>query len=266
MTSTASPAASRHRTRQNGMHPALLWAGVVACLPFIYVSAAGVRAGISDFKARAYIETWSHLTLTEGIQGKEFIPAGTDLETAYQQARLATNLSPRNPDFQITLGDTLYWGLKGKPHAGPSAPPLLQAYRTSIRMRPTWPDSHLRLAKAKILVGEFDAEMVAALRNTRMYGPWKPNLMYDLVETGLWHWPRLNEEARSIVMETIESAQRWQLSEKMNIRHSVAIWNLVVAFERKPEICARLDRSNPRNIQFCQFKAPPAPMPVGAHK
>lgn len=136
---------------------------------------------------------------------------------------------------------------------------MLDAYRLAIKLRPHWPDTYLHLARAKIQAGIYDNELTQALQNTHHYGPWKPNLMYETVELGLWSWPHLAPEARKVVLDTIEQSQRWQLDEKMNIRNSVAIWNLIVAYNRKSEICPLLSTDNVRTIKFCQpAKATPS--------
>ena len=228
----------------------------LACLPYIFWSGSNMMAGIYDFKARAFIEAWEHQNLQASLQNAEFIPGAADLATAQNHARRAVQLSPRHAGFHQTLGDTLYWNYKGliqNPGRSSQNIEMLDAYRSAIKLRPTFPDYYLRLARAKIMTGVYDQELILALQNSRRFGPWKPNNMYDTVELGLWSWPHLAPPARQVIIDVIEQSQRWQLDERMNIRNSVAIWNLVVAYNRKTDICPMLSRNNARNAQFCRF-------------
>lgn len=215
-----------------------------------------MMAGIADFKARAFIEAWEHQTQQSSLQNIEFIPTATDLATAQSYARKAVRTSPQNAGFYQTLGDALYWNLKNrarKTGKEPQNEEIFDAYRQAIKLRPTYPDYHLRLARAKIMSGVYDQELTLALQNSHRYGPWKPNIMYETVDLGMWSWPHLAPEARKTVTDVIEQSQRWQLDNKMNIRNSVGIWNLIVAYERKAEICPLLSRDNARNAKFCRF-------------
>ncbi len=235
----------------------------IACIPYVLWSVCNSIAGYQDFLGRSYIEAWQHQALQAELSGTAYSPTAADKENAQFHSRLATRLTPYNPDFLVTQGNTLLWDAAHatpvQPIASDKAETMLSSYHRAIDLRPTWPDNYLQLARAYVSLGLLGAEFQKALSSTMHYGPWKPDLMYGVIELGMAQWERLPPDSRKVVVETIDRSQRWNLDEKSNIRFSVSIWNLVVANNRKAEVCALLPPDNARTQRFCQ----PLPLQQG---
>ncbi|NJD05106.1 MAG: hypothetical protein FIA97_01235 [Methylococcaceae bacterium] len=121
---------------------------------------------------------------------------------AYMRLSAAARMDRDNPQLTTDVG-MLTAELALQPGASRLSAALrresLEAFRTAIRQRPTWPFAWGQIAVLKYNLGEFDQEFFEALRRTAQLGPAEPDLQRMVVEIGLGEWARLGPEERAAV-------------------------------------------------------------------
>ena len=158
-------------------------------------------AGIADYQAEAFLTAWE----TAGSE-----PDERAWRIAHDAAQRAIDLYPVADGERLDrLGRIFSWKQFRQPYAAPQAQAsrlaALDAYRASVSVRPTWPDSWARLAHAKLYLQQFDDEFANALLQAFALGPWQIAVNRELAQIGLIAWSRLTPEQQQA---TLESARR----------------------------------------------------------
>ena len=158
-------------------------------------------AGIADYQAEAFLTAWE----TAGSE-----PDERAWSIAHDAAQRAIDLYPVADGERLDrLGRIYSWQHFRQPYAAPQAQAsrlaALEAYRASVNVRPSWPDSWARLARAKLYLQAFDDEFANALQQAFTQGPWRIGVNRELAQIGLIAWPRLTPEQQQT---TLESARR----------------------------------------------------------
>ncbi len=231
---------------------AALLAGLPACL-WLATAALG---GYHDFQAGNYLEAWSFRSYEQQLKDSEFSPAAEDIDRALAHARSAVRLSPYKAEYQEHLGSILLWLHHTPPEVQAQQPEWrdqsMQSFREAIRLRPAWPDTYLRLARAKALLNRPDAEMQAALRQSMQLAPWKPAAMNEVLDIGLYTWDRLSADSQRLVADTFIRSQQWRVHPKTAANAAQDAFNLIVLHKKAHEICAMVPWDIPDVAAFCQ--------------
>ncbi|MBF7730486.1 hypothetical protein [Pseudomonas sp. N040] len=168
--------------------------------------------GIADYQAEAFLGAWEAAAVE---------PDARAWNIAHGAAQRAIELYPVADGERLDrLGRIYSWKQFRQPYAAPIATEsrraALAAYRASLGVRPTWPNTWARLAHAKLYLQEFDDEFANALEQAFSLGPWILEVNRELAEIALIAWPRLTagqqqaglESARRVLIYSPGEAQR----------------------------------------------------------
>lgn len=166
----------------------LLLGGALLLLTGLRMGSAGVGA----YQAEAFMADW-------GRRADE--PAIAAWRVAEAAAGHAVALYPvPNGDYLDRLGRVHAWRHFrqpiGQPAAAASRRQALAHYREAATARPTWPDTQARLAHAKLLLGEPDAEFESALTAADRLGRYRWQVNEEVARISLASWWWLDEAQR----------------------------------------------------------------------
>ncbi|WP_152529118.1 hypothetical protein [Stutzerimonas azotifigens] len=169
-------------------------------------------AGLASYQAEAFIESWEH-------EAQE--PSARAWRIAEGAAQRAITLYPvANGEYADRLGLVFSWQQYRQPYGAAAAQAsrraALNAYREATTARPTWPDSWVRLAHAKLYLLEFDAEFHQAMKNAAELGPWRIGINRELAEIGFTAWPQLNQPQRQATLKAAHRTVAYSNSEAKN--------------------------------------------------
>jgi hypothetical protein len=192
-------------------------------------------AGIADYQAEAFLEAWE-ATANE--------PDGHAWNIAHAAAQRAMDLYPVADGERLDrLGRIYSWKQFRQPFAAATAQAsrqaALDAYRASVSVRPTWPDSWARLAHAKLYLQQFDDEFSNALTQAFALGPWRIAVNRELAQVGLIAWSHLSEKQR---LATLESARRTATFAPNEAQQLLALAGQTGTLQ---QVCSVLERSKP---------------------
>jgi len=167
----------------------------------LYLGARLFLAGIASYQADAFISEWERVGLE---------PQPRAWQVAHDAAQRAISLYPVADGQQFDrLGRIHSWKQFRQPYADAAAQDsrlaALEAYRTAVALRPSWPYSWARLAHSKRYLQQFDDEFDQALAQAFKLGPWRIGVNRELAQIGFSAWAHLNEIQRQA---TLESARR----------------------------------------------------------
>lgn len=210
---------------------ALLLAGLAPSL---------LQAGIASQRTERYLQHWQQL-------GEP--PSQRAWAVARQAARRASERYPvANGEYLDRLGRVSLW----QPRVPPGDAELraqreeaLAAFRQSLAARPDWPWTWMRLAHAKLALGQLDEEFDLALRRAGELGHGRPEVNRDLAGLGLYAWQALNIGQRTLTLEAaqravVHSPQQARLIydlARRNGRVEPLCWSLTEAVKVQQHIC-----------------------------
>ncbi|MCK9534266.1 MAG: VpsP family polysaccharide biosynthesis protein [Pseudomonas sp.] len=189
-----------------------LIAGLLALLA-IYSGAQLLVAGIADYQARAFIQSW---------EKKSSPPSEQAWQIAADAIHRAIKVYPgANGDYLETLGYIQQWRAHGVDLKDASAQPYrhaaLQALREATQARPTWPNAWTALAYAKLTLLEFDPEFTQALQQAQRFGPWRIEANRRIAEIGLIAYSALNSQQKEIVLTSVQRAADYSTAERKKL-------------------------------------------------
>lgn len=237
---------------EKGVHRKTDWRwlaiGVLALL-FVSWSLAWGVADIAAFRARVWVEAWSHQVQQAAVKGQAYDPDPDDWEAARAAGERAVRLAPLSADYREGLArvyaSRYLSTADGAAIALPFQEQALQQYRESIRLRPTWPYSYIALAQTLSRMNRFDAEFDRSLHMAIHYGPWEPAIMLAMTDMALDDLPRLSPEARQLVLDTLRRGQAWTSDASGNtVPYGDQIWARVAARHQQMVICSWLSMSD----------------------
>lgn len=229
-------------------------AAMVIAVFFACWSLLGVVADISAFRAKAWVETWSHHALEAQARGELYFPDAEDWQQAQSLGKLAVTLSPFNADYREGLARVhearFIMAAPGTLEARPDREEAAQLYREAIVLRPTWPYAHAALAYALLRAGGHQDEMELALAEAARLGPWEPLAMEAIVDIGLDAWYQLTPASREVVTGTLSRSQSWQAGQ-LGERHADRVWAIVSVHRKQALACSFLPMTEERNRRNC---------------
>ena len=228
-------------------------------LMFVLWSLAWGFADLAAFRARVWVEAWSHLARQAIAQGQSYDPAPDDWETARGDGEWAVRLAPFSADYREGLArvyaSRYLSTADGAAIALPFQAKAVAEYRESIRLRPTWPYSYIALAQTLARMNRFDAEFDDSLRMAMHYGPWEPDIMLAMTDMALDGLPRLSPASRQLVLDTVRRGQAWTTDAKGGaVPYGDQIWARVVLRHKQMVICGWL----PMNDRQIRARCSPA--------
>ncbi len=234
------------------MRPAI-WLGMAALGLYGLWAFSGTVADIQHFRAQSWAEAWAYQAEQAQRQGQGFRPIEADWQAAYTAGHWATRLSPLSPDYAETLALIHEYRNFDLPGAAPAARAsrleALRLYRWAAGQRPTWPYVQASIARVKVRLGEWDAELETALGLAAKLGPWEPEVMRVVVDAGLTAWPELSPATRQLVINTVLRSQSWQNGPRKAAAQQV--WAVVTAHRKQAALCAWMPRRGELYAEFC---------------
>lgn len=172
----------------------IMFGSVLLVLAGVSLSAAG----LASYQADAFIRHWRG----EGVE-----PPSIEWRIAAAAARRAVSLYPvPNGEYLDRLGGVSSWKDFrrdfGDDFASPERKAAISFYRSSIRYRPSHPNTYARLATAKLRQLELDEEFFIALGKADRLGRGSLEVALEVSEAGLLAWPVLDDGARAAVVSS----------------------------------------------------------------
>ncbi len=236
----AAPATDVMRLRHSGM---AILAGLLAVLLLV----SGVRlllAGIADYQTDAFLKAWSKAQVE---------PDARAWAIAEAAAQRAVALSPAADGQRYDrLGQVYSWQYYRQPYAAAQATAsrraALEAYRTAVELRPTWPYTWVRLAYSKQMLQEFDAEFAHALSQAATLGPTRIGVHQELAALGLSAWQQLTPEQRQAILGSVRFSVAYGHSDAQRLLASATRTGQIQVF------CSALDAPliSSRKLTACQ--------------
>jgi hypothetical protein len=164
----------------------------------LYVATRMLVAAIGYHQAGLFLADWDRRGTAPTAESAELATAA-----AYRSIKWLPVASGR---YYERLGRVLEWQHYDQPFddADETVRALrtesLRVYREAVRLRPTWPDTWLRLAWAKLYQLELDAEFSQALAQAAALGPWRAHISSGVTEVGLIAWSSLAAAERALVL------------------------------------------------------------------
>jgi hypothetical protein len=179
----------------------ILWFGIVLFCAWAFIT--GIRISIASLysiQASHFIDDWA--AQKEEPQPQAWLIAHGAIERAINWYPL------ENPNLLITRGRIYDWQLYKKPIGDPIATAsrllALADYRHASQLQPTWPYTWLDIALVKFRLGIVDQEALDALQNAFNTGPWRPDVLLKITETGVFAWNMLPTRGKKLVMASID--------------------------------------------------------------
>lgn len=232
----------------------LWWLALAMTLLFAGWSLLGVAGDIAAFRAKAWVEAWSHQAGQAQARGAMFRPREADWQGARELAALSVRLSPFNADYREGLARIhearfMMSGL-GAEEARTDREKAVVLYREAIALRPSWPYTHAALAYALWRVAGPLPEVEAALADAARLGPWEPQVMEAVIDVGLDAWYVLSPSARQVVSDTILRSQSWRAG-SLGQRHADRAWAIIRTHRKQALACAVLPQRDERIRSRC---------------
>jgi polysaccharide biosynthesis protein VpsP len=162
------------------------------------------KLGLADIyahKSYSTLKKWQLAPFT--MSDREWNAIQTSLEKAH-------HYDPENPEIMMAAGlaheGRFAFSAVELPEARPARLIALAYYRESVKLRPTWPYGWVDLALVKYRLGEIDDEFYNALNTSAELGPWEPGVQKVIIDIGLHGWSLMNEDAHTLVLNTIKNA------------------------------------------------------------
>jgi len=175
----------------------LLLAGVLG----LYLGGRILMSGIAGVQADIFIEDW---------QDRGALASERAHDVAVDAAQRAAAWFPSaHGELAEREGRIRSWRTYDRPFGDPQYEAdrraTLHAYRASVTARPGWPDAWVGVARAKLELGETDAEFLRALRNALAYGAVRWEIQRDVARIGLLAWDALPMADQSRVLDAASS-------------------------------------------------------------
>lgn len=243
---THSPPGAQHRHRATAAQPAPRRQTAVCLLVLplalllVGLAPGLLQAGIASQRSERYLQHWQQL-------GEP--PSPRTWALARQAARRASERYPvANGEYLDRLGRVSLWQPGVPAHAAElraQRQDALAAFRQSLAARPGWPWTWVRLAHAKLALGQLDEEFDLALRRASALGHGRPEVNRDLAGLGLYAWPALDIGQRTLTLEAarravVHSPQHARLIYDLarhNGRVEPLCWSLTEAVKVQQHIC-----------------------------
>lgn len=215
---------------------------LLTALTLIVLGGRMAMAGIASYQAQAFLDSW--VTPAEE-------PSSRAWAVAHEAAQRAVTLYPvENGEYLDRFGLVHSWQQFRQPYglasAQASRSAALDAYRAAVAARPTWPDSWVRLAHAKLYLLQFDSEFDQALSRAAQLGPWRVGINRELTEIGLAAWPQLDAAQQAAVIESARRTVAYSPTEAKRI-HQLAQHTGMIEV-----LCESLEAELKVNRQICQ--------------
>lgn len=194
-----------HQTISRPPIPALRGAAagllLLASLIIAWLALRMLLAGLFSQQAQHFLDDWATARAEE--------PSAAAFAVAEHAALTAVGLYPSASGADLDrLGRVYQWQYHR--HPATSADPeviasrraAVEAYRAAVAARPLWPYTWVRLAQAKLSLGEADAEFRDALRRASELGPWRPGVNRGISQIGFQAWRALDAQTRRLVLES----------------------------------------------------------------
>jgi hypothetical protein len=212
---------------------------ILVLLAFVLWAAKTGLAGIYSFQAQSYLELWQH----QRNLNPQYTAPPEQYEQVLQQHQNILSLTSYNGDYWTAFAEMQLWSLAttvNMPQIQQTQrkADILNAYRTALRLRPTWPYAYIRLALIKAHFGEVDDELNIAMQKAYQLGAWESDVLRPTIELGLALWPQLQAKTQQTVANAVEHAITWQVSDDINNKERIFALSLVGAYQKTAQICA----------------------------
>jgi hypothetical protein len=215
-----------------------LASAAVLIATLLILTAQATNRGMADLHARnvrEYFKKWE--------KARAVVPLA-EWRAALEAAENAQRLNPKDPDALENLARLYDWATYRKP---PTQPVVLaykeQAlvyFRSAALERPVSGYTWANLAQTKGALGQIDREYVRALGSAALLGPWEPEVQLSLADSGLAAWPKLSEDTRQIVRDTIGRGLRRYAKDVLRIAKDRGRTDIVCALGNRPVETATL--------------------------
>ena len=157
---------------------------------------------------------------------------------ALNSAESAHRLDRRNPDNVEDLGQLYDRAAYRKPPKHPVEvgyrEQALIYFRAAARQRPVSGYTWANIAQEKNALDQTDGELVHALESAVLLGPWEPEVQLAVADAGLALWPRLPDETRQVVRESLVRGMRRQAKDMVLIAKNRDRTAVVCALDELP--------------------------------
>jgi len=217
--------------------PSMASAAVLIAIFAILIVQATDR-GMADLYARdvrGYFKKWEKAqTVVPLVEWRAALKAGEN----------AQRLSPKDPDAFENLARLYDWATFRKPPAQPVVlaykEQALVYFRSAAFERPVSGYTWANIAHTKVALGQIDGEFVRALHSAALLGPWEPEVQLSLADSGLSAWPKLSEDTRRMVRETIARGLRRYAKDVLRIAKERGRTDVLCALRDRPAESATL--------------------------
>lgn len=215
--------------RSTKLNSALWVCLTLFCLAMLLL---GLRISISSLyslQASRFLDDWS--SRKEEPQQQAWNIARSAIDRAIYWHPIA------NPNLLIKRGRIYDWRYYrksiGDPIATESRLQALADYRRAAQLQPGWPYTWVDIALVKVRLGVVDQETLDSLENALSTGPWRPDVLLKMVETGLLAWDMLPLRGKTIVIKSIDRGLASTLDTSTQVSRSLN------QFGRQRTICNR---------------------------
>lgn len=212
---------------------------LLALLAFVLWTAKTGIAGVYSFQAQSYLELWQH----QRSLNPQYTAPPEQYEQVLQLHKNILSLTSYNGDYWTNFADMQLWSLSTAVNIHQiqqkqRQADILNAYRTALTLRPTWPHAYIRFALIKAHFDEVDDELNIAMQKAYQLGAWESDVLRPTVELGLALWPKLHANTQQVVASAVEHAITWQVSDDINSKERIFALSLVGAYQKTAQICA----------------------------
>jgi len=162
------------------------------------------KLGIADIHAHQ-----SYRTL-KAWQLSPFDMSDNEWDEIQHNLERAREFDPENPELLMASGlayeGRFAYDAVQYPQAREDREKALAYYRQSVKLRPSWPYGWIDLALVKYRLGELNQEFYDALAISAELGPWEPGVQRVIIDIGLHGWDHINDDAHTLVIDTIKKA------------------------------------------------------------
>jgi hypothetical protein len=243
---TSSWSQERRRTRHTPKPASTLQkAGTGVCLAItavaLVLSWKVLSAGLASSHVTMSLAQWDRLGQA---------PQAQQWQATLESAVRANDSYPvANGAYLDQLGQVQSWSAFDVPAADPAARDsrlaALQAYRASVAVRPTWPDTWARLATTKFALGELDGEYQNAVEQANQWGAWRPDVQLELASIGLRAWPSMSVAQRAAAVESMRKVMAGPRADALHLLQLARLAGL------QHVVCHGMAEDNARAQQLC---------------
>lgn len=191
--------------------------GLLAIAGLAVLTALAVQRGTADLLA---------FGARHGLERAGF-STGESRQRAYRGLEQAIRLDGGNPEHREYLGR---WY-----EAAARYREALAHYRAAVQARPAWPYGWADVARIKLRLRQFDAELDEAVKNASRFGPWEPPVQLGIAALAMEAGHRLTPEARGAALALMSNALKRQERELVELAYRRGRLDLLCSIPRIAE-------------------------------